>query len=83
MDPEWLIGEFGEQPYQQLKVAMSKLDLQLWLREQELESAFPALVDEGYTSRNQLYTMDLEKVLQVECIDVYVIVHKGLTLYCN
>ena len=47
---------------------MSKLDLQLWLQEQELGAAFPILVNEGYTSRNQLYAMDLEKVLQVECI---------------
>ena len=66
LDPEWLREELGEQPYQQLKAAVSKLDLQLWLQEQKLGGAFPILVNEGYTSRNQLYTMDLEKVLQVE-----------------
>ena len=68
LDPEWLREELGEQPYQQLKAAVSKLDLQLWLQEQKLGGAFPILVNEGYTSRNQLHTMDIQKVLKVECI---------------
>ena len=65
LDPEWLREELDEQPYQQLKVAVSKLDLQLWLQEQGLGDAFPILVNEGYTSRNQLCTIDLQEVLKV------------------
>ena len=54
-----------EASLQKLENAVSKLDLELWLQREDLGTVLPVLAREGYTSREALYSMELEKSLQV------------------
>ena len=65
LDVDAIMQDMEERNYVRLKQAILELDLELWLTDHDLGSALPVLLKEGYTSRRQLYTMDLEKAQKV------------------
>ena len=57
-----------EDSLSKLDGAVKRLDLEVWLQGQGLDTVFPVLVREGYSSREVLRGMDPKRALQVHCV---------------
>ena len=72
LDPKNMRPPLEPNEIKTLKQAVLQLDLHFWLKEHGLDSVLSLLVKKRYTSRQQLYSMDQEDMLQVHVFHYWV-----------